>query len=160
MLGRTYDTQNCSAARALELVGERWSLLIIRDALFAGCSRFADFQRRLGVAPNILTARLDSFVAAGLMERRRYSEHPEHYEYMLTAKGRDLAPVIVALTAWGDRHAAPNGPPIIYEHTACGGEIHQQICCDACEQQIHQTDIKVRPGPGLLPRDRPPTARP
>jgi DNA-binding HxlR family transcriptional regulator len=149
MLGRTYDTQNCSAARALELVGERWSLLIIRDALFAGCSRFGDFQRSLGVAPNILTARLDSFVAAGLMERRRYSEHPEHYEYLLTGKGRDLAPVIVALTAWGDRHAAPNGPPIIYEHTACGSEIHQQICCAACGQMHDPAEVHVRPGPGM-----------
>ena len=153
MLGRTYDAQNCSAARALELVGERWSLLIIRDALFAGCSRFGDFQRSLGVAPNILTARLDSFVAAGLMERRRYSEHPEHYEYLLTGKGRDLAPVIVALSAWGDQHAAPHGPPILFEHTACGGQIDQQIHCAACEEQIRQTDVKVRPGPGLLPRD-------
>jgi DNA-binding HxlR family transcriptional regulator len=151
MLGRTYDDQNCSAARALELVGERWSLLIIRDALFARCARFGDFQRSLGVAPNILTARLDSFVAAGLMERRRYSEHPEHYEYLLTGKGRDLAPVIVALSAWGDRHAAPHGPPIIYEHTACGSEIHQQIRCAACEEEIRNTDIRARPGPGLLP---------
>ena len=149
MLGRMYDTQNCSAARALELVGERWSLLIIRDALF-GTARFGDFQRNLGVAPNILTARLDSFVAAGLMQRRRYSEHPGHYEYLLTGKGRDLAPVIVALTAWGDRHAAPDGPPVIYEHTACGSEIHQQIRCTACEEQVRNTDIGVRPGPGLL----------
>jgi DNA-binding HxlR family transcriptional regulator len=151
MLGRTYDTQNCSAARALELVGERWSLLIIRDALFAGHARFGDFQRSLGVAPNILGARLDSFVAAGLMERRRYSEHPEHYEYLLTPKGRDLAPVIVALSAWGDRYAAPNGPPIIYEHTACGSEIHQQIRCTACDEELRNTDLGVRPGPGLLP---------
>ena len=151
MLGRTYDTQNCSAARALELVGERWSLLIIRDALFAGHTRFGDFQRSLGVAPNVLTTRLDSFVAAGLMERRRYSEHAEHYEYLLTGKGRDLAPVIVALSAWGDRYAAPNGPPIIYEHTACGGGIHQQIRCVACDKEIRNTDIGVRPGPGLLP---------
>ena len=150
MLGRTYDTQNCSAARALELVGERWSLLIIRDALFAGHARFGDFQRSLGVAPNILAARLDSFVAAGLMERRQYSEHPEHYEYLLTGKGHDLAPVIVALSAWGDRYAAPNGPPIIYEHTACGNEIHQQIRCAACEEEIRNSDIGVRPGPGLL----------
>jgi DNA-binding HxlR family transcriptional regulator len=151
MLGRTYDAQNCSAARALELVGERWSLLIIRDALFAGHTRFGDFQRSLGVAPNILTARLDGFVAAGLMDRQRYSEHPEHYEYLLTGKGRDLAPVIVALSAWGDRYAAPNGPPIIYEHTVCGSEIHQRICCAACEDEVRNTDIGVRPGPGLLP---------
>ena len=69
------------------------------------------------------------------------------------ARAAILLPVIVALTAWGDRHAAPNGPPIIYEHTACGSEIHQQIRCAACEEQIRQTDVKVRPGPGLLPRD-------
>jgi DNA-binding HxlR family transcriptional regulator len=147
MLGHTYDAQNCSAARALELVGERWSLLIIRDALFAGCSRFGDFQRSLGVAPNILASRLDGFVAAGLMERRRYSEHPEHYEYLLTGKGRDLAPVIVALSAWGDQHAAPHGRPIIYEHTACGSEIHQQIRCAACGEEIRSTGISARSGP-------------
>ena len=150
MLGRTYDTQNCSAARALELVGERWSLLIIRDALF-GRTRFGDFQKSLGVAPNILTARLDSFVAACLMQRRRYSGHPGHYEYLLTGKGRDLAPVIVALSAWGDRHAAPDGPPIIYQHTTCGSQIHQQTHCAACAQQVRNTDIGIRPGPGLLP---------
>jgi DNA-binding HxlR family transcriptional regulator len=151
MLGRTYDTQNCSAARALEVVGERWSLLIIRDALFAGHARFGDFQKSLGVASNILTARLDSFVDAGLMERRRYSEHFEHYEYLLTDKGRDLAPAIVALTAWGDRYEAPDGPPIIYQHTACGSEIHQQIRCAACGEQVASADIAVRPGPGMPP---------
>jgi DNA-binding HxlR family transcriptional regulator len=150
MLGRTYDSQNCSAARALEVVGERWSLLIIRDALFAGHARFADFQKSLGVAPNILTSRLDGFVAAGLMERRRYSEHPAHYEYLLTGKGRDLAPVIVALSAWGDQYAAPNGPPISYEHAACGSGVQQQIRCAACEKQIPSTDVTVRPGPGLV----------
>jgi DNA-binding HxlR family transcriptional regulator len=150
MLGRTYDTQNCSAARALEVVGERWSLLIIRDALFAGCTRFGDFQNSLGVASNILAARLDSFVAVGLMERRRYSEHPEHYEYLLTGKGRDLAPAIVALSAWGDRYAAPDGPPIIYEHAACGGQVYQQVRCAACQQQVASADITVRPGPGML----------
>jgi DNA-binding HxlR family transcriptional regulator len=155
MLGRTYDTQNCSAARALEVVGERWSLLIIRDALFAGCTRFGDFQKSLGVAPNILAARLESFVAAGLMERQRYSEHPEHYMYLLTGKGRDLAPAIVALSAWGDRYATPDGPPIIYEHAACGSQIQQQIHCAACQRQLPSTDISVRPGPGMRPPDAP-----
>jgi DNA-binding HxlR family transcriptional regulator len=147
MLKRTYEDQRCPIAASLERVGERWSLLIIRDALFAGCSRFGDFQRSLGVAPNVLAARLDGFVAAGLMERRRYSEHPEHYEYLLTGKGRDLAPVIVALSAWGDQHAAPHGPPIIYEHTACGSEIHQQIHCAACCQEVRNTGIRARSGP-------------
>src|SRR5450755_1606952 len=107
MLGRTYEGQNCSAARALEVAGERWSLLVIRDALFRGITRFSDFQRSLGVAPNILATRLDSFVGAGLMELRQYSERPPQHEYLLTGKGRDLGPVIIALTAWGDRWAAP-----------------------------------------------------
>jgi DNA-binding HxlR family transcriptional regulator len=101
MLGKTYDSQVCSAARALELVGERWSLLIIRNALFAGATRFNDFLT-LGIATNILKTRLDGFVDAGIMERRSTPEAPEHFDYVLTDKGRELAPVIVALTEWGD----------------------------------------------------------
>jgi DNA-binding HxlR family transcriptional regulator len=126
MLGKTYDSQVCSAARALELVGERWSLLIIRNALFAGATRFGDFLT-LGIATNILKSRLDRFVAAGIMERRSNAASPEHFEYVLTDKGRELAPVIVALTEWGDRWAAPGGPPILYVHTVCGGPITLEI---------------------------------
>jgi len=107
MLGRSYQGQNCSAARALEVIGERWSLLIIRDALFRGMSRFTDFQRSLRLAPNILTTRLDSFVRDGLMEQRPQAARPGQPEYVLTEKGRDLAQVIIALTAWGDQWAAP-----------------------------------------------------
>src|ERR1051325_9382667 len=106
MLGRLYGTQDCSAARALELVGERWSLLIVRDAIFRGTTRFSDFQRGLGLARNILAARLDRFVEAGLMERRDSAAGSPHQEYVLTEKGRDLQPVIIALTHWGDRWAA------------------------------------------------------
>ncbi|GAA2778233.1 helix-turn-helix domain-containing protein [Nonomuraea dietziae] len=109
MLGRTYDTQVCSAARALEVVGERWSLLIVRDALFAGATRFADFQR-LGIATNILAKRLDSLVDSGILERRSSGEQPDRAGYAVTQKGLDLAPVIIALTQWGDRWAAPDGP--------------------------------------------------
>src|SRR5437764_13803820 len=113
MLGHTYEAQNCSAARALEAVGERWSLLIIRDALFRGITRFTDFQRSLGVAPNILANRLDGFVAAGLMTQHQYGPSTQQREYLPTDKGRDLQPVIIALTAWGDRWSAPQGPPIV-----------------------------------------------
>ena len=99
MLGNSYEGQVCSAARSLEVVGERWSLLIIRDALFAGVTRFSDFLRRLGLARNVLAARLEGFVGAGIMER--FSPEGSAYEeYRLTEKGRDLAPVIIALTAW------------------------------------------------------------
>jgi DNA-binding HxlR family transcriptional regulator len=146
MLGRTYDNQNCSAARALEVIGERWSLLIVRDALFGGLTRFAEFQRNLGIAPNILASRLDSFVAAGLMEPRRYSEQHEHREYVLTEKGRDLQPVIIALTAWGDRWAAPDGPPVVYEHADCGGP---SACSSTAPPATRSPNPRtsVRPGP-------------
>jgi DNA-binding HxlR family transcriptional regulator len=137
MLGRTYEAQNCSAARTLELVGERWSLLIIRDALFAGSTRFADFQRSLAIAPNILKTRLDGFVAAGLMQRHRYSNHPEHYEYLLTDKGRDLQPVIVALTAWGDQWAAPHGP------RGSGGDLVEEAV-DVAEPTVVGQDGDVK----------------
>jgi DNA-binding HxlR family transcriptional regulator len=148
MLGKTYERQNCSAARALEHVGERWSLLIIRDALFRGHRRFADFQRSLGLASNVLAARLDAFVAAGIMRRRTYSSHEDHYEYLLTDKGRDLAPVVIALTAWGDRWAAPNGPPILYRHRECGGEVTLTLVCSGCGQLVGAEAIDAQPGPG------------
>jgi DNA-binding HxlR family transcriptional regulator len=148
MLGKTYDSQVCSAARALELVGERWSLLIIRDALFAGASRFNDF-RALGIATNILTNRLDGFVDSGIMQRRSYSRNPEHFEYVLTEKGRELALVIVALTEWGDRWAAPDGPPVLYTHSVCGGPITQRTTCGNCGEVHDSAEVRARPGPGM-----------
>jgi DNA-binding HxlR family transcriptional regulator len=148
MLGRTYEGQNCSAARALELVGERWSLLIIRDAIFAGTTRFADFQRSLGIARNILAARLDRFVEEGIMKRRRYSERPAHHEYLLTDKGRDLQPVVLALSRWGDRWAAPAGEPVLFEHAGCGGRLEQQLACTACGDATTPDEVVSRPGPG------------
>jgi DNA-binding HxlR family transcriptional regulator len=148
VLGRTYANQNCSAARALELVGERWSLLIIRDALFRGVTRFTEFQRSLGLAPNVLATRLEGFVDAGLMSTRRYSEHPDHVDYHLTEKGRDLAPVIVALMAWGDQWAAPAGPPVLVVHDNCGGAVHQETRCRACGVAAEPDRVLTVPGPG------------
>ena len=112
MLGRSYDGQNCSAALALEVVGERWSLLILRDAMFAGATRFAQFEKSLGIAPNILATRLEGFVAAGLMKRRVGKGARELPEYVLTRKGAELKPVVVALTEWGDKWIRPG--PIEY----------------------------------------------
>lgn len=152
MLSKTYDRENCSVARALELVGERWSLLIIRDALFRGMTRFAEFQRSLGLATNVLSTRLDGFVEAGLMERRTYSSHEDHYEYLLTAKGADLATVVITLTAWGDRWAAPNGPPIIYRHQDCSGRVNNLLVCSECGQNVGTEKITVQPGPGSRSR--------
>jgi DNA-binding HxlR family transcriptional regulator len=131
MLGTTYEKQNCSAARALEVVGERWSLLILRDALFRGVTRFSEFERSLGLAPNILAKRLDAFVASGLLERVSSDGDDSHY-YRPTEKGLELKPVIVALTAWGDRWAAPHGAPIYFQHQGCGGRLQLQIRCTKC----------------------------
>jgi DNA-binding HxlR family transcriptional regulator len=148
MLGRTYDRENCSAARALEMVGERWSLLIIRNAMFGGMTRFTEFQRSLGIAPNILTSRLEWFVKAGLMRTRPLAGDHEAHEYVLTPKGLDLQPVIVALSAWGDRWAAPQGAPILYEHEGCGGPIHQHLSCENCGAAPTPNEVVARLGPG------------
>jgi DNA-binding HxlR family transcriptional regulator len=151
-LGNTYESENCSAARALEVVGERWSLLIIRDALFRGTTRFSDFQRTLGLARNVLAARLEGFVEAGLMTRRQ-PENSAYHEYLLTQKGLDLKPAVIALTRWGDRWAAPNGPPIIYGHDYCGGEIELQLVCSECGEEPAVDQIGVTPGPGFAVAD-------
>lgn len=145
MLGRTYDGQNCSAARALEVIGERWSLLILRDSLLRGFRRFGDFQASLGVARNVLSARLDLLVREGLLTKRRYSAHPDHYEYLPTEKGVDVVPVIVALTSWGDRWAAPDGPPVVFTHAECGGELTQTLYCAGCAATLPAREVRAVP---------------
>ena len=147
MLGQTYDSQNCSIARSLELVGERWSLLILRDAIFRRKTRFADFQRSLGLASNVLSARLERFVDEGLMERQQSSE-TKYYEYVLTEKGLSLAPALIALRQWGDEWAAPLGPPVLAEHAECGGPVEQRLACNRCGETVSLDEIASRPGPG------------
>ncbi len=149
MLGKTYDGEVCSIARSLEVIGERWSLLIIRDALFAGSRRYSEFQRTLGIATNVLRDRLDGFVDAGIMRRHRYSEQPELYEYLLTDKGRDLSPALIALTQWGDRYAAPDGPPILYNHAGCHAPVSHEVVCTAHGPLDDPTEVEARPGPGM-----------
>jgi DNA-binding HxlR family transcriptional regulator len=141
MLGKTYESEVCSIARALEVIGERWSVLIIRNALFAGSTRFSDFQRSLGIATNTLATRLDGFVEAGIMRR-------EGHEYLLTDKGRELAPALIALTEWGDRWAAPDGPPILYSHT-CGSDVSHRVVCATCGQVSDPAEVQALPGPGM-----------
>jgi DNA-binding HxlR family transcriptional regulator len=147
MLPADYESQNCSIARALELVGERWTILILRDA-FLGTRRFDEFQRSLGIARNVLQARLERLVEAGILCRVQYQERPRRFEYRLTAKGVDLWPVIVALLKWGDRHAAPAGPPMLIEHKGCGGEIDDRRRCLRCGAELEAWDAAPRPGPG------------
>lgn len=153
MLGNRYDSQVCSIARSLELVGERWSLLILRNALFAGSTRYGDFQRSLGIATNVLQDRLDGFVEAGIMRRERSAGPPATIEYLLTEKGRDLQPALIALTEWGDRWAAPDGPPILYRHDACGSPVSQEVVCATCGRLDDGAEVQAWPGRGM-PADR------
>ncbi len=112
MKRKSFETMSCPIARSLERVGEWWSILILRDA-FRGSTRFEQFQKSLDIAPNMLTRRLNALVESGLLERRRYSDHPPRDEYVLTGRGRDFRPVLWSLLAWGNRHFAPEGPNVV-----------------------------------------------
>jgi DNA-binding HxlR family transcriptional regulator len=148
VLGRTYEGQNCSIARTLEVVGERWTLLILRDACVRDVRRFVDFQRSLGIARNVLAVRLQRLCEHGLLERRPYREGSELFEYHPTAKGLDLFPVLATLMHWGDRYLADSGPPGVLEHKDCGGEPDHALICTVCGQQLGALDVHTRPGPG------------
>jgi DNA-binding HxlR family transcriptional regulator len=152
MLGNTYEGQVCSIARSLEMIGERWTILIIRDA-FLGVRRFDDFQRSLGVARNVLQGRLERLVEGGILERVRYQERPERFEYRLTEMGIDLWPVVVSLLSWGDKHLAPDGPAVIIEHRDCGGRVNDHRMCDECGALLGPRDVKARRGPASPPSD-------
>ncbi len=148
MLHNTYEGQTCSVARALEVVGERWTLLILRDA-FQGVRRFDDFQRSLGVARNVLNTRLQRLVDAGLLEKHRYQERPARHEYRLTTMGRDLWPSLLALMQWGDRYlAGDDGPPVVVRHRGCGGAIDDRRVCTACGADVKLRDCEAVPGAG------------
>ena len=144
---RPYSEQNCSIADALAILGERWTLLIVRELLL-GRRRFADLRQHTGVATNILGDRLQTLVGHGLVLRERYGEHPEAYEYRLTTKGRDAWPIIVALLAWGDEHGGRDAPPRVLVHTTCGHDAHPHMHCTHCGEPLRPGEIVVRPGPG------------
>ncbi len=147
MLGRTYDSQICSVAGSLEVIGERWTLLIVRDA-FMGARRFEHFQRRTGVARNVLAARLNLLVEEGIFRRVPYQEHPVRYEYRLTEKGMDLWPVIVSLLQWGDRHIYPGRAPVLLVHKRCGGAVSDHRICETCGAVLDARDVEARQGIG------------
>jgi DNA-binding HxlR family transcriptional regulator len=148
MLGSDYSNQTCSVAAALEVVGERWSLLIVRSVML-GVRRFDALQKDLGVARNVLQTRLERLIEQGVLERRLYQEHPPRYEYVLTEKGLDLWPTIVALLQWGDRYApAADGPPVLLEHRGCGGAVDSHRICERCGKRLGPRDSIAKPGPG------------
>jgi DNA-binding HxlR family transcriptional regulator len=149
VLNRTYPGQVCSIARALEVVGERWTLLILRDA-HLGSTRFDEFQGSLGVASNVLAKRLDRLVEEGLLERRLYRERPERYDYLLTEKGRELGRALIMLMKWGDRYyAGEEGPPRLTLHEGCGGVVDERFRCGGCGAHVDFDQLSVVAGPGL-----------
>jgi len=151
MLGSTYENQTCSIAAALDVIGERWSLLVVRE-VFLGVRRFDEIQRDLGIARNVLQTRLTKLVQEGVLERRPYQERPARYEYRLTDKGLDLWPTMVSLMQWGDRHAAPAaGPPVLLEHKGCGGAVDEHRMCAACGERLSAVEVRALAGPGAQP---------
>jgi DNA-binding HxlR family transcriptional regulator len=147
MLPRTYSEQTCSIARALEVVGERWTLLILRDA-FLGVRRFDDFQARLEISRTVLTRRLSDLVEVGLLRREPYQQRPVRHDYLLTERALELWPTLVGLREWGARHATPDGVPRDFVHQACGTVVEAVVHCPHCEVDVAPEEAASRPGPG------------
>jgi DNA-binding HxlR family transcriptional regulator len=140
----------CSVARTLEIVGEKWALLAVRE-VFLGNRRFDAMVRRTGAPRDTLAARLRTLVSAGILERLQYSEHPARFEYRLTLAGRDLYPVIVTLMHWGDRHlAGADGPPLVLEHQ-CGHRLETRLVCEACGEPVRADSTRPAGAPRLQP---------
>ncbi len=139
----SFAAMACPIARSLEHVGEWWSILILRDA-FRGLTRFEEFRDSLGVAPNILTRRLKALVAAGLLERRRYSERPARDEYVLTERGQEFRPVLILLQAWGNRHFAPEGPSVQWVDAETGAPADPVVVDRVTGRVIAEPDFTIR----------------
>lgn len=138
---------DCSIQRTLDLVGDRWTLLILRD-IFRGVRRFSRIQADLGIARNLLTDRLNTLVEADVLVRVPYQERPRRHEYRLTDRGRDLSGALIALMQWGDRWTAESGPPTVLVHDECGTPLEQSLTCPACRAPVTPHHIRSRPGPG------------
>jgi DNA-binding HxlR family transcriptional regulator len=141
--------QNCSIARPATLLGDPWTLVILRQA-FSRVRRFEDFQRQLGISRSLLADRLNRLVETGILRREPYKDEVRtRHEYRLTQKGLDLYPALMALREWGDRYMADEGAPLHITHRDCGGEAHVHLTCDRCGEEIGARDTEVAPGPGL-----------
>jgi DNA-binding HxlR family transcriptional regulator len=128
---KSFEHMACSVAQCLEVVGEWWSMLLIRE--------------RLGISRNVLTQRLTKLVEAGVLEKQPYQDNPVRYEYLLTDKGRDLWPVLTSMRQWGDRHAAPSGPPMRVTHRACGHAARFDLHCSKCGERVGPRDVRAEP---------------
>lgn len=149
-MGRTadYSRQSCSIAATLEVIGDPWTLLVIRDA-FRGVRRFEQWQERLGVARNVLASRLKSLVQHGVLEPRVYSERPLRHEYVLTPKGKDLYKVLLTLHAWGASHLyGEEGAGVSFVHKPCGHELQPVLTCACCHEEVKPRDLEMKIEPG------------
>jgi DNA-binding HxlR family transcriptional regulator len=153
------DQQACSMARTLSVIGDRWTLLILRDC-FLKVRRFDDFQRRLGIGRPILTDRLQKLVDNFVLTKVAYQERPTRYEYRLTQKGLDLYPVIMSIVHWGDVHmSGKKGRPLLHTHLACGHQFDPVQVCSECGEALDPRQVQVQPGPGAAePAHLPPGA--
>lgn len=140
--------EHCSVARTVSVIGDRWTLLVLRDC-FLGVRRFEAFQERLGISRPMLADRLRRLVQAGVLARKQYAQAPERYEYRLTRKGLDLHPVIMAIVHWGDVHmAGRRGRPLLHRHEGCGKLFDPLTVCSECGEPLHAREVSVEPGPG------------
>jgi DNA-binding HxlR family transcriptional regulator len=138
----------CSIARTLDVIGEPWSPLILRD-VYVGIDRFEQIQADLGISRKVLTERLRWLVESGVLERRQYETRPPRYEYVLTPKGTDLCDLLLVMVRWGDRWADDGaGPPVLHRHRACGQVGHVELRCSRCGESMHADDVEILPGPG------------
>jgi len=144
------DREHCSLARALAVLGDRWTLMILRDA-FMGVRRFDDFGESLGIARRVLSERLAALVEEGVLRKVAYQERPTRYEYKLTEKGFALYPVIISMVHWGDRfYAGESGPPVLHTHQTCGHDFRSVATCSECGEALDARAVTLRPGPGAL----------
>jgi DNA-binding HxlR family transcriptional regulator len=150
---KSFSHMQCPVARSLERVGEWWSILILRDA-FHGLTRFDQFQNSLQIAPNMLTRRLKSLVEAGLLERRRYADHPPRHEYLLTERGRDFRPVVVALYTWGNKHFAPEGPSVVLVDNETGDRADPVLVDRPSGRPLDESRYVFVAGPAASARTR------
>lgn len=141
------DDTACSIARSLEIIGDRWTILILRDA-FRGVRRFDELRDDLGIARPVLAERLKRLVEAGVLHKVPYQQRPVRYEYRLTQMGVELSPILVALMRWGDRHLSDGAPPTVLVHEPCGHPLEQGFWCAECRQTFTPAEIASRPGPG------------
>jgi DNA-binding HxlR family transcriptional regulator len=139
----------CSLARTVDLLGDWWTPLVLREAFF-GSRRFEEFQGALGIARNVLAERLRRLVDEGLLERRKYQDAPERFEYVLAEKGRDFVGVLLAIMRWGDRWLdRGRGAPVLLRHRACGERTHGEVVCAHCREPLAIEDLEIEIGPGL-----------